>query len=56
MDTLTAIDTDLADLIDRATKANEPSRDTRSRELSLVITKLQEARHWLAEATQTVGV
>lgn len=54
MDTLEAIDNTLTDLIVRAEKLNEKDAPTRSRELSLTITKLEEARHWLAETLVAV--
>lgn len=40
----------LDDALNRASALNRDGEPTRSRQLSLVVTKLEEARHWLSEA------
>jgi hypothetical protein len=40
----------LDDAWHKATVLNQDGKPTRSRELSLAITKLDEARHWLHDA------
>lgn len=54
MDSLQMLMVEIGHLIDRARELNKEGTDTRSRQLSLAITKLEEAKLWLHDVLDEI--
>lgn len=54
MDEVTKLESSITALIEVARDLNKEGKDTRSRQLSLAITKLEEAAHWLHNAVDEI--